>query len=156
MQKVYTQKQAFLKAAKYCAYQERSQQEVRERLAEYGCYGDDAEAVICRLIEENFINEERFAKAFAGGKFRLKHWGKRKIVQALKQKGISDYCIRQGIAEIDPEDYEATLKQLLEKKYAQISRDKALTQKQKLLRYALSKGYENQLIWQIIPQILED
>lgn len=115
MKKVYTINQAYTKAARYCAYQERTQQEVREKIYAYGLYSDEAEEVIARLIEDNFINEERFAQAFAGGKFRLKKWGRAKIEHALREKGISDYCVRKGLEQIDPEDYLHTLQELLEK-----------------------------------------
>ena len=115
MKKVYTVQQAFIKASKYCAYQERTQQEVREKLHAYGIFGDDAEEVICMLIEDNYINEERFAIAYAGGKFRIKKWGKVKIEKNLRQKGLSNYCINQGLAVIDHEEYTQTLEQLIEK-----------------------------------------
>ncbi len=153
--KVYTSQQAFVKAAKFCAYQERTQAEVRAKLNEYGFWGEEAEAVIARLIEDNFINEERFARTYAGSKFRLKKWGRLKIKQALKQKQLSPYCIKAGMEEITDEDYEATLKEILEKKILQIKTDSPLVIKQKLLNYALSKGYESEWIWSSLNEMLD-
>ena len=109
-------KDALQKAASFCAYQERTQQEVRDRLKEWSVWGDDAEEVIAELITQNYLNEERFAKSFAGGKFRVKGWGKRKIQQHLKQRGISGYNLDQAMKEIEPNDYRQTLADLLDKK----------------------------------------
>src|ERR1700740_1004357 len=95
-EKSYTDKEILIKISAFCAYQERTQKEVRDKLYAFELNKDTAEAIIVKLIEENFINEERFAKVYAGGKFRIKKWGRRKIEEALKQKEISDYCIRQA------------------------------------------------------------
>ena len=100
-----TQNEAIEKMKKYCAYQERSQSEVRQKLYSYELSNNEIENILCVLIEQNFINEERFAKTFARGKFRQKKWGKVKIKQHLKQKQISDYCIQTGLEEIDTDDY---------------------------------------------------
>ena len=143
-------KDALRKAALFCAYQERTQQEVRDRLKEWGVWGDDAEEVIAELIQQNYLNEERFAKAFAGGKFRVKGWGKRKIKQHLQQRGITGYNLDQAMKEIEPDDYRATLADLLAKKRRTLRDDNPLIVKQKLVRYALSKGYESDLVWQVL------
>ena len=97
--------QGYLKARGYCAYQERSQQEVRSKLYEWGLWKEVVEEVIVKLINDNFLNEERFALAYAGGKFRIKKWGKIKIQQGLKLKGVSEYCIKKAFASIDYDDY---------------------------------------------------
>lgn len=141
---------ALPKAAAFCAYQERTQQEVRERLAEWAVYGDEAEEVIAELIAQNYLNEERFAKAFAGGKFRVKGWGKRKIQQHLKQRGISGYNLTQAMNEIETDDYRQTLMNLLDKKRQQLRDDNPLVIKQKLVRFALSRGYETDLIFSVL------
>ena len=143
-------KDALSKAAMFCAYQERTQQEVRDRLKDWGIWGDDAEEVIAGLIEQNYLNEERFAKSFAGGKFRVKGWGKRKIKQHLQQRGISGYNLDQAMKEIAPADYRETLATLLTKKRQTIRDDNPLVVKQKLVRYALSKGYESDLIFSVL------
>jgi regulatory protein len=145
-------KDVLRKAAMFCAYQERTQQEVRERLKEWGIWGDDAEEVIAELIQQNYLNEERFAKSFAGGKFRVKGWGKRKIKQHLQQRGISGYNLDQAMKEIAPDDYQDTLRELLAKKRQSLRNDSPLVVKQKLVRYALSKGYESELIFSVLNE----
>lgn len=143
-------KDALNKAAMFCAYQERTQQEVRDRLKEWDVLGDDAEEVISELIQQNYLNEERFAKSFAGGKFRVKRWGKRKIKQHLQQRGISGYNLDQAMKEISTDDYRDTLTELLTKKRQTLRDDNPLVVKQKLVRYALSKGYESELIFAVL------
>ncbi|GAB4001059.1 regulatory protein RecX [Spirosoma daeguense] len=143
-------KEVLQKAAMFCAYQERTQQEVRDRLKEWGVWGDDAEEVIAELIEQNYLNEERFAKSFAGGKFRVKGWGKRKIKQHLQQRGISGYNLDQAMKEIASDDYRTTLADLLDRKRRTIRDVNPLVVKQKLVRYALSKGYESDLIFAVL------
>ena len=114
--KVYTQKQALIKAESYCAYQERCQQEVRDKLYSWGLHEVQVENVIAELIASNFINEERFAKAYARGKFRIKKWGRVKISIELKRRKISAYCIKKGLAEIEEEEYIKTLQKVAEVK----------------------------------------
>jgi regulatory protein len=146
-----SKKDAFLKAANYCAYQERTQQEVREKLIyEYGQTTDEADDIIVDLIEQNFISEERFAKAFAGGKFRMKKWGKVKIEAELKARKMSAYCIKQALKEIPESDYKKTLFDLLEKKYNALANEENFSKKQKMARFAISKGYESELVWKLI------
>ncbi len=142
-------KKAKIKIASYCAYQERCQQEVRNKLYSYELYQGEVDELIAWLITENYVNEERFAITFAGGKFRIKKWGKFKITQALKQKEISDYCINKAIQEIDFEDYLATIKELASKKLNEyslrISNEYQL--KHKIGKYIISKGFEPDLVW---------
>ncbi|MDX2302381.1 MAG: regulatory protein RecX [Microscillaceae bacterium] len=153
MKKAYTIQQAYVKASKFCAYQERTQQEVREKIYSYGIFGEEAEEVICQLIADNFINEERFAKAYAGGKFRLKKWGRLKIERNLRQKGLSQYCIRQGLAEIEQQEYEQTLEQLLHKKRELLQGIEAWEMRQKLFQFLSFKGYESELILEKIQEL---
>ncbi|GAB3749140.1 regulatory protein RecX [Spirosoma pomorum] len=143
-------KDALRKAAMFCAYQERTQQEVRDRLKDWGVVSDDAEEVIAELIQQNYLNEERFAKSFAGGKFRVKGWGKRKIKQHLQQRGITGHNLDQAMKEIASDDYRTTLADLLDKKRRSLRDDNPLVIKQKLVRYALSKGYESDLIFSVL------
>lgn len=137
---------ARVKAEHFCAYQERSQQEVRDKLYTYGIYPTEVEEIISELIEANFLNEGRFANAFALGKFRMKSWGKYKIKQALKQKRVGDNLIKKALSLLDAEGYEERLLHLLEKKHASISETNAFKRKQKLISYALAKGYEKDII----------
>ncbi len=141
------------KAANFCAYQERTQREVKERLDEWGTWGDEADEIVVWLIENNYLNEERFAKTFAGSKFRVKHWGRLKIRQELKLRGVSPYCLQEAMKEIDDEAYFDTLVHLLTRKKREIKESNALIAKQKLVRYALSKGYEQDLIFEAIATL---
>jgi regulatory protein len=152
-QKTYTPKEALIKAAAYCAYQERTQQEVRTKLYTYGLEPDDVEEIIVRLGQEKMLDEERYAQAYVRGKYGLKKWGRRKIVQGLKSKGISDYCIKQGLKEIDYDVYEQNLQQLLEKKNATEKEKNPFARRQKLTYFLVSKGYENDLVQEAIKQL---
>lgn len=144
----------FLKACSYCAYQERTQDETRERLKKWNVWGDEAEEIIAELILENFINEERFAKTFAGSKFRVKKWGRKKIYNELKKRKVSDYCIKQGMSEIEDEDYHESLNALLvKKKLLNKVSSNQFADKQKLARYAILKGYESEKVWDIIKEL---
>ncbi len=147
-------KEAFLRACGFCAYQERTQQEVRRKMHEsYIISRDEIEELIVRLIEENFINEERFAKAFAGGKFRVKKWGRIKIKNELRMRGLSNYCINEAMKEIEDEDYMITLQKVLEKK-ANATKEKNIIKKKHLIAtFAQTKGYESSLIWELMQEI---
>ena len=141
---------ALEKLKNWCAYQERSQFEVRNKLYEYGVYNDDAENIITQLIQENFLNEERFAIAFARGKFRIKHWGKIKIKIELKQHKVSDYCIKNALNQIDGNEYFATLEKIIEKKKSEIKETNKIKKHYKIIKYAMSRGYEQDLIMEAI------
>jgi regulatory protein len=130
----------------YCAYQERCQQEVRNKLYELGGYTSDIEQTIAYLIENNFLNEERFAKAYAGGKFRIKHWGKIKIINELKSRYISSYCIKIALQQIDEDDYLDTLKKIIIKKNPNYLHCSPM-QKQSIAKFAIGKGFEGNLVW---------
>ncbi|HET6990599.1 MAG TPA: regulatory protein RecX, partial [Bacteroidia bacterium] len=145
-QKVFTQHQAMVKAESYCAYQERCQQEMRDKLYSWGLHGDAVENVIAGLISKNFLNEERFAKAFSGGKFRIKKWGRVKIRMELKRRKLSEYCIKKGLAEIDEDDYLKTLKKVAEEKAKAVKEKDAQKKKYKVMSYLLSRGFESDLI----------
>jgi len=145
--KRHTPDEALPKAQKYCAYQERCHQEVRNKLYELGLYPNEVEEVIMKLIEQNFVNEERFAIAYAGGKFRVKKWGRNKILQELKLRQISDYCIRQAMKEIPDRDYIKTLQSLIAKKEKEVREPNLFKKRQKIAKYLITKGYEPELVW---------
>ncbi len=147
--------QSRAKAMKYCAYQERTQQEVRDKLYSYGLYPDAVEDVLTELITEGFISEERYAQSFVRGKFRQNKWGRTKIRRGLQQKQISDYCIRQGMKEIDEEAYGETLNNLMQKKWDALSNEDVYARKNKTVRYVLGKGYEADLAWPIAAKLAE-
>ncbi len=155
MYKAYVSKeQALQKAKQYCAYQERSHNEVKEKLYGFGLYKNDVEELLSVLIEENYLNEERYAIAFAGGKFRMKQWGRVKIKYELQQKRVSTYCIKKALAEIDAEDYEKCLKKLAEAKLATLKSEKNIfVKKSKLQSYLTQKGFEYTLIGAIVNKI---
>ena len=142
--------EALAKIQHYCAYQERSHQEVKSKLYDYGLRTDDVDEIISRLIIDGFLNEERFAKAFAGGKFRMKQWGKLKIKRELEMHGLTKNCVSRGLKEIDDRDYRKTLQQVIEKKWRQTSEQNPFRKKDKVARYALGKGYEPELVWSIL------
>ncbi|MBL6449712.1 RecX family transcriptional regulator [Fulvivirga sp. 29W222] len=148
-----TIKEAKLKAADYCAYQERTQQQVRDKLFDLGLHCDEVEDILADLITEGFINEERFAIHYAGGKFRMKKWGKVKISHHLKALKISDYCINRALAEIDDEDYQITLHQLLEKKKSSITGENQYIIGKKIATFLIQKGYEPNLVWTLIRDL---
>jgi len=145
-----TPSQALLKAANYCAYQERCHNEVLEKLSEWGIWGIDAQEILLTLIEQNYLNEERFAIAFAGGKFRVKHWGKVKIKLELKQRDISEYCLNKALNEISDQDYLHTLNEQIDKKWAETKDKNLLSKRAKVAKYVIGKGFEQDLIWNIL------
>ncbi|HVI44534.1 MAG TPA: regulatory protein RecX [Chitinophaga sp.] len=148
--------QAIEQLRRYCAYQERCHQEVKYKALEIGMRGAEVDEAIATLIADNFLNEERYAKAFAGGKFRIKQWGRKKIESELKQKQVSAYCIRKGLAEIDPDDYEAALKKQAEKKYQSLKGDTVMKRRYKTMQYLLQRGFESDLINQALEQIVNN
>ena len=148
--KFLTPNEAFEKAKKYCAFQERSHSEVRTKLLNFGLRGNDLEQVMVNLIEAGFLNEERFASAFAGGKFRMKNWGKKKIEQELKRKGVSSYLINKAVNELKDDDYKKTLNRLLEKKATTLHDRNLFTKKQKLSNFLIGKGYEPKEVFQAV------
>jgi regulatory protein len=144
---------AILKLRHYCAYQERCHSEVKGKCLELGLRGEEVDEAIAALIADNFLNEERFAKAFAGGKFRSKQWGRKKILSELKLRQVSPYCIKKGMAEIEDADYEKVLTSLAEKKYASLKGEQYLKRKYKTMQYLLQKGYEQEMITEVVAEI---
>mgnify|MGYP000970945108 CR=1 FL=1 len=154
--KNYTPTEARSKIAKYCAYQERCHQEVRDKLYSFGLYKDDVEQLIYELIQNNFINEERFAIAYTRGKFNYKKWGRNRIRQELKLRKISDFCIKKGMQTIDDEVYEETLLALLEKKIASLKSLKGYQKNYKAAQFVIGKGYESDIVWSIIKSKISE
>lgn len=146
--------QAWVKIQKYCAYQERCHAEVKEKLYSYGLYPNDVEQLTTRLIEEGFLNEERFAKAFAGGKFRTKKWGRVKIKLELKARKISEYCIKQGMKEIDDVLYFEQMKKIMDKRWEEMKKEKNMgLRKHKTSSYLIAKGYEPDIVWDYLREL---
>jgi regulatory protein len=145
---------ALQKTKHYCAYQERSHSEVREKLYSFGLHRNEVEPLLTQLIEEDFLNEERFAIAYAGGKFRLKNWGKEKIKYALKQKKVSDYCISKALASILTADYNKTFTSVADKKLTTLKSEKNIfIKKKKMKDFLQQRGFELKLINEYIKQL---
>jgi regulatory protein len=153
--KYLTAEQALQKMRHYCAYQERSHQEVKERLRALGIRRNDAEQIISRLIEDDFLNEERYAKAYARGKFRMKSWGRCKIRRALQTNKVSDYCIRKALQEIPDDDYRKTITELATRKYGTLGEEQYLVRKAKTRQYLLQKGFEPDLVSEALVHLLQ-
>ena len=148
--KVFSKEQCRLKAESFCAYQERSQQEVRNKLYEWGLHQQDVEEIISELIAENFLNEERFAMTYTMGKFRIKAWGKLKIKQGLRLKGVPEKLIIKSLNRIEGVEYFSKLELLIEKKLKTMSEKDPFKRRYLLTRYAAGKGYESDLISEIL------
>lgn len=151
--KSITPESARNKIQKYCAYQERSHHEVRAKLYSYGLRSDEVEDILTAMITEGFLNEERFARAFAGGKFRMKKWGRLKIVNELEAKGVSKNCIRAGLKEIPEDDYNQTLREILQARILASQEDNIYVLRDKASRYAIAKGYEPDVVWSILREL---
>ncbi len=142
---------AWQKIKHYCAYQERSHAETRDKLYGFGLYKHEVETLLSQLIEENYLNEERYAISFAGGKFRMKQWGRVKIKYELQQKKVSSYCIKKALEQIDEGDYEKCIEKLAKAKLTTLKSEKNIfIKKTKLRNYLLQKGYEGNLVGSII------
>ncbi len=148
--KITDEKVALTKAEHYCAYQERSQQEVRDKLYEWGLWTDAVENIISQLITGNYLNEERFAKAYTQGKFKQKAWGRIKIKQGLKLKKVPDVLIKKALLTIDGDDYIKALQKVIAKKSPLIKEKTDYKRRYKLQQYAMSRGYEADLITDVL------
>ena len=154
--KITDEKVAFAKAEHFCAYQERAQQDVRDKLYDWGLWPDAVENIIVKLIGDNFLNEERFAKAYVKGKFKQKAWGRVKIKQGLKFKKLPDVLIKKALLTIDADDYLVMLAKVLNKKAALIKEKDDYKRRYKLQQYAMSRGYESDLIADILKDELNN
>ena len=151
-----SKEQALQKLRHYCGYQERCHTEVKEKLYELGVKKTWHDEIISMLIEENYLNEERFALQFAGGKFRINHWGKQKIKHALRQKQVSTYSINKALGAIDEQTYRKTLQKLATQKLKALRTEKDLfIKKKKLYNYLLQKGFENDIAAKTISGVIE-
>jgi len=146
-------KDALLKAEHYCAYQERSHQEVRDKLYTYELKPTEVEEIISSLIENNFLNEERFAIAYANGKLRMKGWGKIKIKHGLKIKRVSPQIIDIALRKIDGDDYIQKLRNTLERKKDLLKESNDFKLHHKLIQFALGKGYELDIITDVLKTL---
>ena len=149
--KYFSKEEALKKAKEYCAYQERCHSEVKEKLYSFGLHKNDVDELLSKLIEENYLNEERFAIQYAGGKFRIKQWGRIKIKYALKQKQVSEYCIKKALASIDESNYKKTIKKLADQKLKTLKGEKNIfIKKKKLQDHLIQKGFEINLVIELV------
>jgi regulatory protein len=145
-------KEVLTKLYHYCTYQERCHKEVTEKLFELGVYGEKTQEIITHLIGEGFLNEERFAKAFASGKFRFKNWGRLKIIRELEQRQLSSHCIKSALQEIDPHDYRQSLLSLLAKKASSIEEANPYALRHRVAKFVIQKGFEPELVWEMLKE----
>ena len=145
-QKTYTVDEATKILEGYCAYQERCHKEVEQKLYDLNMIPEAKEQIILHLLQHNFLNEERFARSFARGKFRIKHWGKIRIVNELKQRQISAPNIKCGLTEISDEEYRDTFEKLAQRHWETIKETKVQKKKKKFCDYLLRKGWESNLV----------
>ena len=154
-QKSYTVDEALQKLMHFCAYRDRSQKEVEDKLDGMRMISEAKEKIIISLMQEGFLNEERFARNFVRGKFRMKKWGRKKIVMELKKREISNPIIKLGLSEIKETDYRKTLFELAEKKEGQLKETETFKKKKKLADHLLRKGYESSLVFDCVNEIIE-
>lgn len=154
--KKFSPTEALAKAQRYCAYQERSHKEVKSKLYDFGLHQNEVDEILSQLITDGFLNEERFAKAYAGGKFRMKKWGKLKIKNKLEFLGLTKNCIQRGLKEIEAADYSKTLKSLIKKKSAESKEVNLFKKRDKVARFAIAKGYEPEMVWEYIRDLMAD
>ncbi len=152
--KIFTVKEITKKLEHYCVYQDRCHKEVESKLREYKVIPEARELILLSLMKDNFLNEERFAKSFARGKFRIKKWGKQRIVRELKFKDISAYNIKTALKEIDEQDYLATFDDLAEKRLKQITETDIYKKRKKLADYLLYRGWESNLVYTKINELI--
>lgn len=146
--KIYTVEEAKRKLENYCAYQERCHQEVEKKLNEMNMIEASKEVIIVHLIEHGFLNEERFAKSFASGKFRIKKWGKQRITRELKFRNISDYNIKMALKEISNTEYLETFNELSNKRLLELKENDKYKKRKKLADYLLYRGWESNLVYE--------
>jgi regulatory protein len=153
--KTYTVEEALLKLRNYCSYQERCHQEVRQKLIGMRMIPEAIDKIIVHLLDHNFLNEERFAKTYVSGKFRIKKWGRRRIILELKKRDIGKYNINQAINEINECDYIEMFNALAEKRLPYIKETNSYKKKKKLADYLLYRGWESHLVYDKVNQLIK-
>jgi regulatory protein len=140
----------------FCAYQERCRQEVWLKLDVFELSNEEKNAIIAELESEQYLNEHRFARSFAEGKFRIKKWGRIKIRMELKRRNIADTLIKESLSMIDGDQYYDVLKEMVLKKWLSVQRDESEKRKQKVMRFAYSRGYEPDMILDALNEVLKN
>jgi regulatory protein len=150
----YSLKEATRKLEGYCAYQDRCHKEVNSKLKEMGMIPAAIDEIVGHLLKENFLNEERFARSFARGKFNIKKWGKKRIINELKQRDITKYNLKLALKEIDEDIYLETLEILAKKRAMQLTETNVFRKRKKLADYLLYRGWESPLVYEITKRLI--
>tara|TARA_B100000959_G_scaffold232398_1_gene249285 strand:+ start:16 stop:486 length:471 start_codon:yes stop_codon:yes gene_type:complete len=148
--RVYKISEAKERIKDFCSLQDKCQWDVRKKLSQWGLLENTKDLIMMELIEDGFIDEERFSKSFCRGKFRIKKWGRLKIVNELKSKNISNVCIRKGLQQIKEEEYLKTLQELYDKKKSFLKDNNWFIKKGKIAKHLQQKGFESSLVWELI------
>ena len=146
----YTLEEAKRKMERYCVYQDRCHKEIEQKIREMGMIPQASEVIQLHLMEHDFVNEERFARSFARGKFKIKKWGKRRIINELKQRDVSKYNIEAGLSEINQEDYEKTLEEIGRKKFEFVRESNVYKKRKKVADFLLRKGFESHKVYELV------
>jgi regulatory protein len=152
--KIYTVHEIKRKIEQYCVYQDRCHKEVEQKMKDYNLIPEAKEMILLSLMKDNFLNEERFSKSFARGKFRIKSWGKQRIVRELKFRDISAYNIKTALKEIEDEEYIATIYRVTENRNNVISEPNTYKRKKKLIDFLMRKGFESELIFKTVNEVV--
>ncbi len=148
-----TTKQIESKLQYYCSYQDRCHKEVIEKLKTFNIRSNESNEIISNLIKDNYLNESRFSENFVRGKFKIKNWGKVRIVRELKQRNISRYNINLGLKEIDSQEYQNKFDEIFENKLSSLENLNKIIKKKKIISYLLYRGWESNLIYSKINEI---
>lgn len=151
---IFTVDEIKRKLEQYCVYQDRCHQEVEQKMRDYQLIPEAKEIILLGLLKDNFLNEERFSKSFARGKFRIKSWGKQRIIKELKFRNISTYTIKTALKEIDEQEYLKTIYRITQKRNEMISEKNRYKKKKKLTDFLLRKGYETDLVFKTVDEVL--
>ncbi|AUC74489.1 regulatory protein RecX [Olleya sp. Bg11-27] len=154
-QESYTVEEATKKLEHYCAYQERCHKEVKQKLRDMNMIPEAADIIVVHLLEHNFLNEERFARAYARGKFRIKKWGKYRITLELKRKDIAKFNVNQAFTEIDEAEYIEVFNDLAEKKVNSLKESDKYKKRKKLIDYLLYRGWESHLVYEKASELIK-
>ncbi|MBU3011402.1 RecX family transcriptional regulator [Polaribacter vadi] len=152
--KVFTVDEIKRKLEQYCIYQDRCHKEVEQKMREFNLISEAREMILLSLMQDNFLNEERFAKSFARGKFRIKHWGKQRIIRELKFRDISAYNIKTALKEIDEQEYLNSIYRITENRNEVISEPNQYKRKKKLIDFLMRKGFESELIYKVVNEVI--
>ncbi|QCE41397.1 regulatory protein RecX [Psychroserpens sp. NJDZ02] len=154
-QESYTVEEATKKLEHYCAYQERCHKEVKQKLRDMNMIPEAADIIVVHLLEHNFLNEERFARAYARGKFRIKKWGKYRITLELKRKDIAKFNVNQALTEIDEAEYIEVFNDLAEKKVNSLKESDKYKKRKKLIDYLLYRGWESNMVYEKASELIK-